>query len=131
MDAFLALNKEDIEFNNRKVSIEASAKRMREGGGDERRGGGGVASEAAAAEVATKEEAAVAALTEAADQAEVDRIEVEVNLVHTANVIVWCSSEGRSSDSGSGSSSGKRTFAKRSEGDKPAFGKSEFKRKKY
>jgi len=42
-DKFLGLNKENLEFNNRKVSIEASAKRMRDGGGDgeERRSGGG------------------------------------------------------------------------------------------
>lgn len=40
-DTFLGLNKENLEFNNRKVSIEASAKRMRDGGdGEERRGGG-------------------------------------------------------------------------------------------
>ena len=42
VDTFLAVNKENIEFNNRKVSIEASAKRMNDGGGDgERRSGGG------------------------------------------------------------------------------------------
>ena len=42
VDTFLAINKENVEFNNRKVSIEASAKRMNDGGGDgERRGGGG------------------------------------------------------------------------------------------
>jgi ATP-dependent RNA helicase DeaD len=43
-DAFLGVNKENVEFNNRKVSIELSAKKMREGGGDdggERKGGGG------------------------------------------------------------------------------------------
>jgi len=42
-DAFLAINKDNVEFNNRKVSIEASAKRMREGGDDrgERKSGGG------------------------------------------------------------------------------------------
>jgi ATP-dependent RNA helicase DeaD len=43
MDAMMAVNKADVEFNNRKVSIEVSAKKMREGGGDggERRSGGG------------------------------------------------------------------------------------------
>ncbi len=43
MDTIIAVNKQDVEFNNRKVSIEVSAKKMREGGGDggERRGGGG------------------------------------------------------------------------------------------
>lgn len=43
MDTIIAVNKQDVEFNNRKVSIEPSAKKMREGGGDggERRGGGG------------------------------------------------------------------------------------------
>lgn len=48
MDTFLAVNKLEVEFNNRKVSIEPSAKKMREAGGDreykgggERRGGGG------------------------------------------------------------------------------------------
>lgn len=43
MDTFLAVNKQEVEFNSRKVSIEPSAKKMREGGGDggERRGGGG------------------------------------------------------------------------------------------
>jgi ATP-dependent RNA helicase DeaD len=43
MDTFLAVNKENVEFNNRKVSIEPSAKKMREGGGGDReyKGGGG------------------------------------------------------------------------------------------
>lgn len=39
VDMFLGLNKENLEFNNRKVAFEVSAKRMKDGG-DERRGGG-------------------------------------------------------------------------------------------
>jgi ATP-dependent RNA helicase DeaD len=43
VDTFLTLNKENLEFNNRKVSFEVSSKRMKDGGGDrgERHGGGG------------------------------------------------------------------------------------------
>jgi ATP-dependent RNA helicase DeaD len=44
VDAFLALNSENLEFNNRKISLEVSNRKMKEGGrsGDgERRGGGG------------------------------------------------------------------------------------------
>ncbi len=42
VDNFLALNSSDVEFNNRKIQIEVSNKRMKEGGGGgERRGGGG------------------------------------------------------------------------------------------
>jgi ATP-dependent RNA helicase DeaD len=42
VDNFLALNNQDVEFNNRKVSLEVSNRKMKEGrGGDgERRGGG-------------------------------------------------------------------------------------------
>lgn len=42
VDTFLTLNANDLEFNNRKISLEVSNRRMKEGGGDgERRGGGG------------------------------------------------------------------------------------------
>lgn len=39
VDNFLSLNSQDIEFNNRKVSLEVSNRKMKESG--ERRGGGG------------------------------------------------------------------------------------------
>jgi ATP-dependent RNA helicase DeaD len=41
VDQFLALNSSDVEFNNRKISIEVSNKRMKEGGGGSYGGGGG------------------------------------------------------------------------------------------
>jgi ATP-dependent RNA helicase DeaD len=41
VDNFLALNSSDVEFNNRRIQIEVSNKRMKEGGGGEKRGGGG------------------------------------------------------------------------------------------
>jgi ATP-dependent RNA helicase DeaD len=44
VDAFLAINSADVEFNNRKVSLEVSKRRMSEGGGGrggERKSGGG------------------------------------------------------------------------------------------
>jgi len=42
VDNFLALNSSDVEFNNRRIQIEVSNKRMKEGGGGgERRSGGG------------------------------------------------------------------------------------------
>jgi ATP-dependent RNA helicase DeaD len=40
VDSFLALNNQDVEFNNRKISFEVSNRKMREGGSGERRGGG-------------------------------------------------------------------------------------------
>jgi ATP-dependent RNA helicase DeaD len=43
VDIFLALNSQDLEFNNRKIALEVSNRKMKEGGrsGDgERRGGG-------------------------------------------------------------------------------------------
>jgi len=43
VDTFLAINSSDVEFNNRKVTLEVSKRRMSEGGGSkggERRGGG-------------------------------------------------------------------------------------------
>lgn len=40
VDSFLALNSADIEFNNRKVSLEVSNRKMKEGGGESRGGGG-------------------------------------------------------------------------------------------
>lgn len=116
VDAFLALNKENIEFNNRKVSIEASAKRMRDGGGDERRGGfnrGGSRG--------GDERRSSGGFNRGGGS---DRGKSKFGS-HRERKSFGGNSEGRSSDSG------KRTFAKRSEGDKPAFGKSEFKRKKY
>ncbi|MDI1354960.1 MAG: DEAD/DEAH box helicase [bacterium] len=41
VDTFLALNSQEIEFNNRKVSLEVSQRRMKDGGGERRGGGGG------------------------------------------------------------------------------------------
>lgn len=42
VDNFMALNSQDLEFNNRKISLEVSNRRMKEGGGSgERRGSGG------------------------------------------------------------------------------------------
>jgi ATP-dependent RNA helicase DeaD len=42
VDEFLAMNSKDLEFNNRKISLEVSNRRMKDGdGGGERRGGGG------------------------------------------------------------------------------------------
>ncbi len=42
VDEFLALNAKDLEFNNRKISLEVSNRRMKDGdGGGEKRGGGG------------------------------------------------------------------------------------------
>ncbi|MCE3259996.1 MAG: box helicase domain protein, partial [Bacteroidetes bacterium] len=41
VDTFLAINSSDVEFNNRKVSLEVSKRRMNEGGGEGKRGGGG------------------------------------------------------------------------------------------
>ena len=41
VDSFLTLNTNDVEFNNRKISLEVSNRRMKEGSSDgERRGGG-------------------------------------------------------------------------------------------
>jgi len=40
VDTFLAINSADVEFNNRKVSLEVSKRRMSEGGGEGKRGGG-------------------------------------------------------------------------------------------
>lgn len=49
VDVFLSINSADIEFNNRKVTLEVSKKRMNEGGGGkggfEKRGGGGFKSD--------------------------------------------------------------------------------------
>ena len=39
VDTFLALNSQNVEFNNRKISLEVSNRSMKEGGGGERRGG--------------------------------------------------------------------------------------------
>lgn len=45
VDTFMGLNSADLEFNNRKISLEVSNRKMKEGGrssdGGERRGGGG------------------------------------------------------------------------------------------
>lgn len=42
VDEFLAMNSKDLEFNNRKISLEVSNRRMKDSdGGGERRGGGG------------------------------------------------------------------------------------------
>ena len=41
VDTFLALNSQDVEFNNRKISLEVSNRKMKEGGGGERKGGKG------------------------------------------------------------------------------------------
>ncbi|MCE3227333.1 MAG: box helicase domain protein [Bacteroidetes bacterium] len=41
VDNFLAINSADIDFNNRKVQLEVSKRRMHEGGGEGKRGGGG------------------------------------------------------------------------------------------
>ncbi|MGZ4098379.1 MAG: DEAD/DEAH box helicase, partial [Bacteroidia bacterium] len=41
VDTFLAINSSDVEFNNRKVSLEVSKRRMGEGGGEGKRSGGG------------------------------------------------------------------------------------------
>ncbi|MBL7919335.1 MAG: DEAD/DEAH box helicase [Bacteroidia bacterium] len=42
VDNFMALNAQDLEFNNRKISLEVSNRRMKDGdGGGEKRGGGG------------------------------------------------------------------------------------------
>ena len=41
VDEFLAINAKDLEFNNRKIALEVSNRRMKDGdGGGERRGGG-------------------------------------------------------------------------------------------
>jgi ATP-dependent RNA helicase DeaD len=40
VDTFLAINSGDVEFNNRKVSLEVSKRRMNEGGGEGKRSGG-------------------------------------------------------------------------------------------
>jgi ATP-dependent RNA helicase DeaD len=40
VDTFLAINSSDIEFNNRKVQLEVSNRRMNDGGGEGKRGGG-------------------------------------------------------------------------------------------
>lgn len=40
VDNFMALNTQDIDFNNRKIQLEVSNRKMKDGGG-ERRGGGG------------------------------------------------------------------------------------------
>jgi hypothetical protein len=37
VDNFMALNSQDIEFNNRKVQLEVSNKKMKEGGSGEKR----------------------------------------------------------------------------------------------
>jgi ATP-dependent RNA helicase DeaD len=41
VDNFLSINSGDVEFNNRKVSLEVSKRRMNEGGGERRGDGGG------------------------------------------------------------------------------------------
>ncbi|MBA3665121.1 MAG: DbpA RNA binding domain-containing protein, partial [Bacteroidetes bacterium] len=41
VDTFLAINSADVDFNNRKVSLEVSKRRMGEGGGETKRSGGG------------------------------------------------------------------------------------------
>lgn len=123
VDAFMAINKEDIEFNNRKVSIEVSAKRMRDGGGDERRGGGGGGFRGGN-RGGDERRSSGGGFNRGGGGSDRGRSKFGS---HRERKSFGGSSEGRSSDSGSG----KRTFAKRSEGEKPAFGKSEFKRKKY
>jgi ATP-dependent RNA helicase DeaD len=113
VDTFLGVNKEELEFNNRKVSIEASAKRMRDGGGEERRGGGGF---------------------NKGGRGGFDKGRRDGGSSDRGG---FSGSKGkfgghreRKSSGGDRSDSGKRSFGKR-DGEKPAFGKSEFKKKRY
>jgi ATP-dependent RNA helicase DeaD len=40
VDNFMAINSQDVEFNGRKISLEVSNRRMKDGGGEKRGGGG-------------------------------------------------------------------------------------------
>ncbi|MFO0434187.1 MAG: DEAD/DEAH box helicase [Sphingobacteriaceae bacterium] len=113
VDTFLGVNKEELEFNNRKVSIEASAKRMRDGGGEERRGGGGF---------------------NKGGRGGFDKGRRDGGSSDRGG---FSGSKGkfgghreRKNSGGDRSDSGRRSFGKR-DGEKPAFGKSEFKKKRY
>lgn len=121
MDQFLALNKEDIEFNNRKVSIEASAKRMRDGGGEERRGGGGGGFNRGGGE--RRSGGGGGFNRGGSSRGGSDR----------GGSKFGAHRERKSSGGEGRSDSGKRSFggSRGGDGDKPAFGKSEFKKKRY
>ncbi len=113
VDSFLGINKQELEFNNRKVSIEASAKRMRDGGGEERRGGGGFNKGGRGG----------------FDKGRRDGGSSDRGGFGGSKGKFGAHRE-RKSSGGDRSDSGRRSFGKR-DGEKPAFGKSEFKKKKY